>query len=57
MRESYVNKKESWISVLGEAISNDKDYYDMLSYGTNGWKNIIFAFDKAKQIIKLNMVA
>jgi len=50
-------KKESWISVLGEAISNDKDYYDMLSYGTNGWKNIIFAFDKAKQIIELNMVA
>lgn len=45
----------SWIKVLGERISNDEHYYNMLSYGTNGWKNIMVAFDKAKQIINEQM--
>lgn len=44
--------KESWISVLGNAISNDQDYYNMLSYGTNGWRNVLYAFEKAKGIIE-----
>lgn len=48
--KSKVNK-ESFISVLGNKISVDEQYYNMLSYGTNGWKNIIVAFEKAKEII------
>jgi hypothetical protein len=44
-------KKNSWISILGEKISSDEYYYRMLSYGTNGWKNIVVAFDTAKAII------
>lgn len=44
-------KHESWISILGNAISSDEHYYNMLSYGTNGWKNIMYAFEKAKEII------
>jgi len=47
----------SWVRVLGERISNDEHYYNMLSYGTNGWKNIMVAFDKAKQIINEQMRA
>lgn len=46
-------KKDSWIGELGTAISEDEHYYNMLTYGTNGWKNIIYAFDKAHQIIEL----
>ena len=45
-------KKDSWISILGNEISNDQDYYNFLSYGTNGWRNILFSFEKAKSIIK-----
>ena len=45
-------KKDSWIGELGAAISEDEHYYNMLTYGTNGWKNIIYAFDKAHQIIE-----
>lgn len=45
----------SWISVLGKRISTDAHYYQMLSYGTNGWKNIVVAFDTAKEIIAQQM--
>ena len=44
-------QRGSWISILGNAISDDEHYYNMLSYGTNGWKNIMYAFEKAKNII------
>lgn len=47
-------EKDSWISILGNEISNDQDYYNFLSYGTNGWRNILFAFEKAKSIIQKN---
>lgn len=46
-------KQDSWICQLGAAISDDEHYYNMLTYGTNGWKNIIYAFDKAQQIIEM----
>lgn len=45
-------QRESWIKYLGEAISSDVHFYNMLSYGTNGWKNIMYAFEKAREIIK-----
>lgn len=53
LKEKY--RPGSWISVLGNRISNDLHYYRMLSYGTNGWKNIIVAFDIAKNIIDQQM--
>lgn len=45
-------KEGSWIHILGERISNDEHYFNMLSYGTNGWKNIMVAFGTAKEIIE-----
>lgn len=41
----------SWVSILGQEISSDETYNYLLSYGTNGWKNIIYSFAKAKEII------
>lgn len=53
LREKF--NEGSWIPVLGRHISNDEHYYNMLSYGTNGWKNVMVAFDKARQIIEEQM--
>lgn len=44
-----------FISILGERISSDDEYYRALSYGTNGRKNILIAFEVAEQIIKANI--
>ena len=51
---NVVNNKideHSWIYILGKHISEDEHFFSMLSYGTNGWKNIMVAFDNARQII------
>lgn len=48
-------ERYSWIKVLGKRISEDEHYYKMLSYGTNGWKNIIVSFDTAQEIIEEQM--
>ena len=48
-------ERNSWIKVLGKRISEDEYYYKMLSYGTNGWKNIVVAFDTAQEIINEQM--
>lgn len=45
-------EKNSWVKVLGEKISNDEYLLSMLSYGTNGWKNIMTVFGKIKEIIQ-----
>lgn len=45
----------SFIPILGERISNDDNYYRALSYGTNGRKNILMAFEVAEQIINANI--
>jgi hypothetical protein len=47
--------KYCFISILGERISSDDEYYRALSYGTNGRKNILIAFEVAEQIIKANI--
>ena len=51
----YSLEKNSFIPILGERISNDDGYYRALSYGTNGRKNILVAFEVAEQIIKENI--
>ena len=48
-------EKYSFIRILGERIYTDVDYYRALSYGTNGRKNILTAFDVADDIIKSNL--
>ena len=48
-------EKNSFIPILGKRISNDDGYYRALSYGTNGRKNILKAFEVAEQIIKANI--
>ena len=48
-------EKNSFISILGEHISKDIEYYRALSYGTNGRWNILKAFDVAEEIIKTNI--
>lgn len=48
-------KRNSWIKVLGKRISEDAYYHRMLSYGTNGWKNIMVAFETAQDIIEEQM--
>lgn len=40
------------IPQLGHAIENDSTYKYYLSYGTNGWNNIVYAFQKAQEILK-----
>lgn len=45
-------ERNSWVKVLGEKISNDEYLLSMLSYGTNGWKNIMTVFSKIKEIIQ-----
>lgn len=42
----------SWISVLGNEISADNEYLWFLSYGTNGWKNLTYSYNKTLSIIK-----
>lgn len=44
-------EKYSFIPVLGKRISTDTEYYRALSYGTNGRRNILKAFDVAEDII------
>lgn len=40
------------LASLGNEISSDIDYFNALTYGTNGWKNIVVAFGKAEEILK-----
>lgn len=35
---------------LGTALSEDKDFFALMSFGTNGWKNIYVAFEEAEKI-------
>jgi hypothetical protein len=45
------NPKHSLITPLGTEIDNNSLLLNLLSYGTNGKKNIIYAFDCVKKII------
>ena len=45
-------ERNSWVKVLGEAISSDKFFYSCLSYGTNGWKSLMYSFQHIKDLIQ-----
>lgn len=48
--------KDSWVTLLGQLISKDEYLQSMLSYGTNGWKNIIYTFDEIRKMIKKHLI-
>lgn len=54
----YVKSKcveHSWVSLLGTLISHDDYLLTMLSYGTNGWKNINYTFELMSNLVKDNL--
>lgn len=48
-------KKNSFVSILGEAIATDDKLLHFLSYGTNGSQNIYYTFDKVESLVKENI--
>ena len=42
---------------LAELIEKDSDMYYYLSYGTNGWKNLVTIFDKIKNLLNKTIVS
>lgn len=45
-------KQYEFIRILGNAIDEDPNYKKYLSYGTNGRLNILYAYQKAKDLLK-----
>lgn len=45
----------SFIKILGHELDTDSEYYKYVSYGTNGRANVIYAFNKASEIMKTKM--
>ena len=43
--------RESMTLVLAQELRDDLVFQQMLSYGTNGWKNITVSFDKIRKIL------
>lgn len=48
-------KENSWVTILGEKISTDERFFSVLSYGTNGWKNLITTFEIIGKMIEQNI--
>lgn len=44
--------EHSWVELLGKQISGDDYLFSMLSYGTNGWKNLVYCFGEIDKLIK-----
>ena len=42
----------SFIKILGRELDTDLEYYRYVSYGTNGRANVIYAFNKASEIMR-----
>ena len=47
-------KKGGMTDRLAIELQNDKDFLRMLSYGTNGWKNLTYSFSKVKRMWNKN---
>lgn len=45
----------SFIKILGHELDTDSGYYRYVSYGTNGKANVIYAFNKASEIMNREM--
>lgn len=53
IRERY--KRYGMIRPLGTTIDNDHEFARLLSYGTNGWKNLTVSFNEAKEILGVRL--
>lgn len=42
----------SFVRILGSRITKDEYLFRMLSYGTNGWKNLVYTFGSMDSMIK-----
>lgn len=42
----------SFVETLANRIDGDETYFNFISYGTNGWKNLMYAFDVAIEITR-----
>ena len=51
------NNKGILTKPLAELIEKDSDMYYYLSYGTNGWKNLVTVFDKIKNLLNNTIVS
>ena len=51
-----LNPEKALLEPLAQNIFDDREFFNFLSYGTNGKTNLLYVFDKAQQIIeeKLN---
>lgn len=45
-------EKHAFVNVLGTKISEDEYLFRMLSYGTNGWKNLVYTFGAMDSLLK-----
>lgn len=45
----------SFVELLANRIDGDETYFNFISYGTNGWKNIMYAFDVATEITRAKL--
>ncbi len=46
------NKKHALLEPLTDALENNEQFFNYLSYGTNGRNNILYTFKKCKEIIE-----
>lgn len=44
-------ERESMTLILAKELRDDLQFQQMLSYGTNGWKNLTISFEKIKNIL------
>ena len=50
-----LNPEKALLGPLAEAIQNDLEFLNYLSYGTNGRNNLIYVFNKVQQLINSNL--
>lgn len=50
-----LNDSSSLLIPLAEEIRNDKSLFDYLSYGTNGWTNLNYTFNKLSELFTKNI--
>ena len=43
-------RQQALLNPLGKELSEDTYFFGLMSFGTNGWKNIYVAFEKAAVI-------
>jgi hypothetical protein len=50
-----LNNSSSLLNPLAEEIRNDESLFNYLSYGTNGWNNLNYTFNRLKELFNKNI--